>query len=25
VPAEMGRYPMPAADAPLVTLLQERL
>jgi 8-oxo-dGTP diphosphatase len=23
-PAEMGRYPMPAADAPLVILLQER-
>jgi len=24
-PAQMGSYPMPAADAPLVTLLQERL
>ncbi|HEY3918329.1 MAG TPA: 8-oxo-dGTP diphosphatase MutT [Stellaceae bacterium] len=24
-PAEMARYPMPAADAPLVTLLLERL
>jgi 8-oxo-dGTP diphosphatase len=24
-PAQMGSYPMPAADAPLVTLLQQRL